>query len=94
MKPFKWILLIAFVVSAYWLWALYLVVALVVLGAYLDTGKGRSRSRVRRAKPHKFKRRKQPAYRPVRYKTSKPYRFPKTRRKWGRLVKIDKVWKL
>ena len=93
MSPLKWVLLVAFIVSAYWLWALYVILAFMVLVAYFDTGKS-GRSRRTTHKPHKFKRRKMPVYRPVRHKATKPYRFPKTRRKWGKPVKIDKVWKL
>jgi hypothetical protein len=90
MSPIKWLLLIVFLVSAYWLWPIYLLIAVfAVFGS--NTG---TRSRTKRTRPYKFKTRKLPVYKPVRYKAAKPYRFPKTRRKWGRPVKIDKVWKL
>jgi len=78
------------VITAYWLWPIYLLIAMF---AVFGTNSG-SRSRVQRVRPYKFKKQKMPVYRPVRHKRTKPYRSPKTRRKWGKPVKIDKVWKL
>ena len=93
MSPIKWplsIVLIVFLVSAYWLWPIYLLIAVF---AVFGTNAG-SRSRAKRTRPRQFKPRKMPVYKPVRSRPIKPYRFPRTRRKWGKPVKIDKVWKL
>ena len=71
MSPLKWILLVAFIVSAYWLWALYLIIAFIVLGAYFDTGK-KSRSTRTTYKPYRFKRPKPTVYKAPRYKRTRP----------------------
>ena len=90
MSVIKWLLLIVFLMSAYWLWPIYLLIAVfAVFGSNT-----RSRSRTKRIRPYRFRPRKLPVYRPVRSRPIKPYRFPRTRRTWGRPVKIDKVWKL
>ena len=60
-------------VSAIWLWPLYVLVAVVCISAYLDTGKGSKRSRKSTYKPFKFKTSKRTVYKAPRYPKSKPY---------------------
>ena len=73
MSPFKWFLLFAFLVSAIWLWPLYMLVVILFVGAYFDTGKGARRTRKSTYKPFKLKRPKPTVYKAPRYPKAKPY---------------------
>ena len=75
-KWYHWLLLTAFVISLYWLWALYLLLALLWLGAVgsgsSSTRRGRPRSTVYRPTPWRLKR--------FRAAPVKPYRAPRVRK--------------
>ena len=76
MSPLKWILLVCFLISVYWLWPLYLLIAFIVICAVFDTGKRTKHKKF----TYKFKPRKKVVYKAPRYKKPKPY-------KKGRLLK-------
>ena len=84
---YHWLVFTAFVISLYWFWALYLIVGLMVLGAFADTGRSKgSRSRARSTARASTRWRP----RPFRAQRIKPYRAPrvkKPRRYKGRYLK-------
>ena len=71
MSPFKWFLLFVVLVSAIWLWPLYLLIAFVTVSAMF--GSKHTRSRKSTYKPFKFKTAKRTVYKAPRYPKSKPY---------------------
>ena len=73
MSPLKWILLVCFIISVYWLWPLYIILGFIVLGVMMpSSGKSRRRSYKSTYKPFKLKPRKRVVYKAPRYKKPKP----------------------
>ena len=79
MSPFKWFLLFVVLVSAIWLWPLYLLVAFVTVSAMHGTTSPR-RSRKSTHKPFKFKTAKRTVYKAPRYKAPKQHVWKKGRK--------------
>ena len=73
MSPLQWTLLVCFIISAYWLWPLYIILGFIVLGAMMPSSGKRRRSTYKSTyKPFKLKPRKQVIYKAPRYKKPKP----------------------
>ena len=78
MSPFKWFLLFVVLISGIWLWPLYVLVAVVCISAYLDTGSRRTRKST--YKPFKLKTAKRTVYKAPRYKAPKQHVWKKGRK--------------
>ena len=89
MAPLLWII---FIISAYWLWPLYIIAGFIWACVSLDPGGGSYSgysssyrpSRRRRAtpkyKPYKIKWKKKVVYKAPKYKAPKPFKWPKGRK--------------
>ena len=82
MSLIKWIFVACVVVSAYWLWPIYVIAAFIVVGAMMpgSSRAKRRRSRKSRYKPLRLQPRRQTVYKAPRYPRPKP-------RLKGRLLK-------
>jgi hypothetical protein len=89
MSPLKWFFLSAFLISAYWLWPLYVIAGIIWMCVALNPDGGSYSSsyrpsRRRRAtpkyKPYKIKFKKRVVYKAPKYRYKKPKPRPKGRK--------------